>query len=44
MGQILQSSEPARSVGAMAYRGAPGKDGSGLYILGIRDKAKSLVY
>jgi hypothetical protein len=43
MVQILQSPELAKSVGTMAYMGAPEEDGAALYILGTRDKAKSPV-
>jgi hypothetical protein len=43
IGQILQSPELAESVGMMAYRGAPEKDGVALYRSRTRDKAKSLI-
>jgi hypothetical protein len=42
-GHILQSPKLARSVGTVAYRGAPEEDGAELYRSRTRDKAKFLV-
>jgi hypothetical protein len=44
MGQILRSTEPARSVGTTACRGVPEEVGATLYRSGTLDKAKSPVY
>jgi hypothetical protein len=44
IGQILQSSEPAKLAEAMVYREALEKDGTSLYRSGTYDKAKFLVY
>jgi hypothetical protein len=40
IGQILQSLEPARSVGTTTYKGAPEEDGATLYRSRTRDEAK----
>jgi hypothetical protein len=43
MGQILRSSELARSVGTTVYRGVPEEDGVALYRSETQDKEKSSV-